>query len=70
MTRNLFGFEARARGKLPQPVMERFLDDLRLLDAGEMRRLFPGAKIEIERFCGLEKSILALRPRPESDIGL
>jgi hypothetical protein len=57
-------------GKLPQPVMERFLDDLRLLDAGEMRRLFPGATIEIERFCGLEKSILALRARPETDIGL
>lgn len=48
-------------GRLPQPVMERFLDDLRLLDGEEMRRLFPAARIEIERFCGLEKSILALR---------
>lgn len=38
-----------------------FLSCIRLLDAGEMRALFPDATIVRERFCGLTKSIIAVR---------
>ena len=52
---------ARINGRLPLPVMERFLDDLHLLDRRELAALFPDATIRVERFLGLEKSLLAIR---------
>ncbi len=38
-----------------------FLQDIRLIGAAEMRRLFPGARIVRERFLGLAKSLIAVR---------
>ena len=39
--------------------IEHYLSDVRLLTAREMRRLFPGAQLIRERFCGLTKSLIA-----------
>jgi SAM-dependent methyltransferase len=38
-----------------------FLNELRLLDAGELQRLFPDARIGREWFCGMPKSLIAYR---------
>jgi hypothetical protein len=38
-----------------------FLRDIRLLGAGEMGDLFPGARIIRERFCGVTKSLIAAK---------
>jgi hypothetical protein len=38
-----------------------FLNDIRLLDAGQMARLFPSAKLIRERVCGFVKSLIAVR---------
>jgi hypothetical protein len=38
-----------------------FLRDIRLLGPGEMRELFPGARLIRERFCGIAKSLIAVR---------
>lgn len=51
---------AGAEGRLPPAEMEKFLDSLRLLTREEVAALFPGARIRVERFLGLEKSIVAL----------
>ncbi len=39
---------------------EEFVDDVRLLDARELRGLFPAARIRRERFLGLTKSLIAV----------
>jgi len=41
--------------------LEHYLRDIRLLDAGRMRLLFPGARLIRERFLGLTKSLIAVR---------
>jgi len=41
--------------------IEHFLTDLRLLDAGELERFFPGARIVSERVFGIPKSLIAVR---------
>jgi hypothetical protein len=41
--------------------IEHYLRDIRLLDSGDLRRLFPGAKIVRERLAGLTKSLIAVR---------
>jgi hypothetical protein len=41
--------------------LEHYLKDVRLLDAGQVRALFPGAWIWRERFCGITKSLIAVR---------
>jgi hypothetical protein len=38
---------------------QHFLADVRLLGPGQMRRLFPGARLIRERFCGVTKSLIA-----------
>jgi len=38
-----------------------FLRDIRLLDAGEVRSLFPKAKLWRERFMGITKSLIAVK---------
>jgi len=43
---------------------EHFLRDIRLLDARELARLFPGARIIRERLLGLTKSLIAFREPP------
>jgi SAM-dependent methyltransferase len=40
--------------------IEHYLHDIRLLDAGDVRRLFPGARIVRERLGGLTKSLIAV----------
>jgi hypothetical protein len=37
------------------------VDQARLLDAQQFRHLFPDAKLSFERFCGLPKSMIAIR---------
>ncbi len=44
-----------------QRAVDRFLVETRLLDLGEMRRLFPDCEIRRERFLGLTKSYVAMR---------
>ncbi|MDZ4801532.1 MAG: methyltransferase domain-containing protein [Bryobacteraceae bacterium] len=41
--------------------IEHFLNDIRLLGAGELRALFPGARIVRERSIGLTKSLVAVK---------
>jgi hypothetical protein len=38
-----------------------FLEEVRLLGAADVRRLFPGAQLIRERFCGFTKSLIAAR---------
>jgi hypothetical protein len=38
-----------------------YLNDIRLLTAGDLRRLFPGARLVRERLLGLTKSLIATR---------
>lgn len=52
---------AGTNGRLPQPVLEQFLNDLHLLDRHEFAVLFPEATLRVERFLGLEKSLIAVR---------
>ena len=40
--------------------IEHYLRDIRLLDAGDLRRLFPGAEIVRERLGGLTKALIAV----------
>ena len=50
-------------GVLVRPTQqgcEEFVDEVRLLDAGELRGLFPAARIRRERFLGLTKSLIAV----------
>lgn len=42
--------------------MEAFLDEVRLLTFAEMKLLFPDCTILRERFLGLTKSYIAVRP--------
>ena len=46
--------------------IEHYLRDIRLLDAGDLRCLFPGAVILRERLGGLTKSLIALKKAPGS----
>jgi hypothetical protein len=41
--------------------VEHYLRDVRLLSCGEVRALFPGARVLRERFCGVTKSLVAMR---------
>ena len=54
-------------GWISRPTPEgvaRFLDETHLLDAAEMRALFPDCELRRERFLGLTKSYIAVR-RPD-----
>ena len=42
--------------------LEHYLSDVKLLSAAELRRLFPGACVIRERFCGWTKSLIARGP--------
>lgn len=41
--------------------IEHYLNDIRLLDARELREMFPGAAIVRERFGGFTKALIAMR---------
>lgn len=60
-------------GLVTRPSLEqcdRFLAEVRLLDRRELIRLFPGAEIRKERFLGLTKSLLAVRPQTDKVSGI
>jgi hypothetical protein len=44
--------------------LDHYLNEVRLLDAGELGAMFPGARILRERSCGWTKSLVAVRNRP------
>jgi hypothetical protein len=44
-----------------QDEIERLLNELALLTAAQMRRLFPGCAIQCERILGLTKSVIATK---------
>jgi hypothetical protein len=55
------------RGWLERPgptEVDAFLDEVRLLTFAEMQTLFPDCTILRERFCGMTKSYIAVRPVP------
>ena len=43
--------------------IEHYLRDIRLLDAGEMQQLFPGAEIVRERLGGMTKALIGLKSK-------
>ena len=46
---------------ISKEIVDRLVDETRLLDGREMRALFPDCEIHRERFLGLTKSYLAIR---------
>jgi len=53
----------------PPERVEATLDELRLLRAAEMSRLFPDAVLHRERVAGLSRSLVAVRPTPSGSPG-
>lgn len=61
-------------GLLPRPILiaamraanrvwvKKSIPDFRLLNSGEMQKLFPDARIELEKKFGFTKSIMAIKP--------
>jgi len=45
--------------------IDHYLRDIRLLDAGDMQRLFPDAEIVRERLGGVTKALIAVRKNAE-----
>jgi methyltransferase family protein len=58
---NLWMFLTGITGDRRRFYIEHYLTDIRLLTTGEVRALFPRARIIHERFCGITKSLVALR---------
>ena len=52
---------ARPRQDQREYYIEHYLRDIRLLDAGAVRRLFPEARLRRERAFGLTKSLIAVK---------
>ena len=58
---NLWSLVVRVTPDRRQFYIEHYLSDVRLLGIREVRALFPGARVIRERFCGMAKSLIALR---------
>jgi 2-polyprenyl-3-methyl-5-hydroxy-6-metoxy-1,4-benzoquinol methylase len=58
---NVWELVARPSEAQRQFFVEHFLNDLRLLNASDLRALFPGSRVISERMLGLPKSLIALR---------
>ena len=56
----VWGLLVRATPDRRAFYLEHYLRDVRLLSAPELRRLFPGARLIRERFCGWTKSLVAV----------
>jgi hypothetical protein len=61
---NLWMLLTGIRGDRRRFYIEHYLTDVRLLTASEVRALFPQSRIIRERFCGITKSLVALRDEP------
>ena len=53
-------------GKVTQADVDACLDEIRLLSADDVRSLFPEAELVRERFAGMTKSLIAMRPPNET----
>jgi hypothetical protein len=58
---NLWSLLVRVTPDRRQFYIEHYLRDVRLLSFGQLRALFPGAVVIRERFCGLSKSLVAMK---------
>lgn len=63
LVRRFTVWEMVTRPDAPQReyYLDHYLAAIRLVTAGEMARLFPAARIARERFCGLTKSLVAIK---------
>lgn len=61
---NLWNALSRVTPERRRFYVHHFLRDIRLLGPREMRGLFPGARLIRERFCGIAKSLIAVRRPP------
>ena len=57
----IWGLVSGAVGERREFYLNHYLREVRLLDAREMRDLFPGAAVHRERFLGWTKSLIAVR---------
>ena len=57
----LWGLLTKCNREERQFYFEHFLNDIQLLDEEGMKRFFPGAAIDREKFLGVTKSLIALR---------
>jgi hypothetical protein len=58
---NLWSVLVRVSPDRRQFYIEHYLSDVRLLGSGEVRALFPGARVIRERFWGITKSLVAMK---------
>jgi len=58
---NLWSLLVRVTPDRRRFYIEHYLTEVRLLAFGEVRRLFPGARIVRERLCGVTKSFIAVK---------
>lgn len=65
---NLWRMLTRPPADRREYYIEHYLRDVRLLSFGEMQALFPGARVLRERFCGLTKSLVAMRSADPQDL--
>jgi ubiquinone/menaquinone biosynthesis C-methylase UbiE len=57
----VWGALTRVASHQRQFFLKHYLDDVRLLTAGELMQLFPDARLVRERFCGVTKSLMAVK---------
>jgi hypothetical protein len=57
----VWGALARVAPDQRRFFLRHYLDEVRLLTASELRRLFPDARLLRERFCGATKSLVAMK---------
>lgn len=60
---NLWNLLVPATPDRRQFYIDHYLTDVRLLASGEVRALFPEARVIRERFCGITKSLVAMKRR-------
>ncbi|SPF53661.1 Methyltransferase type 11 (fragment) [Candidatus Sulfopaludibacter sp. SbA4] len=58
---NLWSLLVRVTPDRRQFCIQHYLSDVRLLSFGEVRALFPGARVIRECFCEIAKSLVAMK---------